>query len=295
VFTYESVWIIPLVFLLISWTDVRLQFSRWKKERVFAGAGFIVFVVLLMLRSLYIDQFVGEYEGGKFLNLDIGGLLWNWLKLILRSFSRQSGVFVFLAVMLLVAVTAVISFFFTRKKPFVFGMLGLWLVSYIPYLSLGIDTFGSEGERYLYLPSVFLSMIIGVGIINASRNFKYVISLLFFTVNILILYGTRKDYETASAVTSATARQLKATGARTIYIHQLPEENNGALIFRSGVEDAQKLFGHENAPVVVISTYQGNYMFFTGAVEQEWIDGLPGEAGKDAVFDFSNSSLTVYR
>jgi hypothetical protein len=294
-FTYESTWITPFVFPVISWIDVRLQFSRWKKEGVFVAVGCMVFVVLLILRSLYINQFVGEYEGGKFLNMDIGGLFWNWLKLILRSFSRQSGVFVLLAVMLLVAVTSVISFFFTRKKPFVYGMLGLWLISYIPYLSLGIDTFGSEGERYLYLPSVFLSMIIGVGIINASRNFKYIISLLFFTVNILILYSARKDYETASAVTAATAQQLKAIAARAIYIHQLPQENNGALIFRSGIEDAQKLFGRGNLSIVTISTYQGNYMFFTGAGEQEWIDGLPGEAGKDVVFDFSNSSLTVYR
>jgi hypothetical protein len=294
--TYESVWIIPFAFLVISWMDVRSHLSVWKKEVKFLTISIILFVSIFILRSFYIDQFIGEYEGGKFLSLDIGGLSWNWLKLILRSFSRQSGVFVFLAIMLLVCVTSLISFFFTRKKVFVAGLLALWLSSYLPYLSLGIDTFGSEGERYLYLPSVFLSIIIGVGIINASRGFKYTISLLFFFINIFLLYKFRDDYEVASAVTSATADQFKQANDQTIYINQLPQENNGVLIFRSGIEDAHKLFtANKSSNLIIISTYPGNYMYFTGINELERTDDLPGKGGKNAVFDFSNNALAIYR
>jgi hypothetical protein len=284
------------MFLVISWMDVRSGFSTWKKERVFIGVGVMIFMVFFIVRFLYINQLVGEYEGEKFLKLDAGGLFWNWLKLILRSFSRQAGVFFLLAILFLTSLTALISFFFTRKKPFVFGMVALWLTSYIPYLSLGIDTFGSEGERYLYLPSAFLSVILGVGIVNASRGFKYTISLLFFTVNIILLYKSRHDYEVASAVTSATAEQLKQVDEPYIYISQLPGENNGALIFRAGIEDAQKLYGRsKRLQLFIISHYAGNYIFFNGVSEQEWIEGLPGKQGETAVFDYSNSSLTIYR
>jgi hypothetical protein len=292
--TYESVWMIPFAFFVISWMDVRLRLTGWKTQIKFVALSLLALVIVLILRSFYINQFVGAYEGEKFLNLDVGGLAWNWLKLILRSFSRQSGVFVLLCIMLLVTFTSVVSFLFTRRKVFVAGMLALWLTSYVPYLSLGIDTFGSEGERYLYLPSVFLSIIIGVGIINASRGFKYTISLLFFFINILLLHRFRNDYEVASAVTSATAKQFRQVQSGTVYIKQLPQENNGVLIFRTGIEDAHKLFSGQPSHLVVVSAYPGNYMFFTGTYEMERANDLPGKPG-DTVFDYSNSALTIYR
>jgi hypothetical protein len=178
---------------------------------------------------------------------------------------------------------------------FVWGLLALWLSSYLPYLSLGIDTFGSEGERYLYLPSVFLSIIIGIGIINASRGFKYTISLLFFLVNIILLNNFRNDYEVASAVTSATAAQFKKVQSGTIFINQLPQENNGVLIFRTGIEDAHRLFAPKGGSALsVLSVYPGNYLFFTGVYEAERTNDLPGKNG-DTIFDFANSSLTISR
>jgi hypothetical protein len=295
-FTYESSWIFPVVFVVISAMDVKLHLTTWKNEIRFLAISITLLIGYCIVRVLYIHQLVGEYEGSKFLNLDIASLAWNWLKLILRSFSRQSGLFFLLAVSFLVSITSVISFLLLRQKILVVGIFAIWLFSYLPYLSLGIDTFGSEGERYLYLPSVFLSIIIGMGIINAANSFKYIISLFFFTIQILLLYQFRDQYEVASAVTKATTEQFRQLNANVIYVNQLPQSNRGALIFRTGIEDAQKLFHPGNSgQIQVMSTYKGSYMFFNGVSEQEWIDGLPGTKGKDAVLDFSQSILTVYK
>ena len=109
------------------------------------------------------------------------------------------------------------------------------------------------------------------------------------------MYQNRNAYEVASAVTASTVKELKnLSGKRTIYVLQLPQENNGALIFRLGFEGAVKLYAHPSTKVVVVSKYEGNYTFFNGVSEQSWANGLPDEEGKDAVLDFSNSSLTVY-
>jgi hypothetical protein len=78
-------------------------------------------------------------------------------------------------------------------------------------------------------------------------------------------------------------------------VQQLPTENNGALIFRNGFEDATRLFCKTPLQANVVSKYVGNYSFFQGVNEQVWTNDLPGNESSDAIFDYSNSSLTVYR
>jgi hypothetical protein len=295
--TYESVWIMPAVFATISWMDVKQQNSDWRIEAKYIIASVVLLSMYFVVRFMAIEQLVADYEGSKFLNLDFRGLSVNFLKLVLRSFSRQTGDFYLIGLAFLIAVTSFISFLITRRKTFAAAIVVIWIVSLLPYLSLGIDTFGSEGERYLYLPSIFLSIIIGIGMVNAARIYKYIISLLFFFVHIIFLHQNRNDYVVASAVTRSAMEELqKLSDKRTIYVKQLPIENNGALIFRNGFDVAVKLFTKSvDKKIVIISYYEGNYSFFNGITEQDWIDELPGENGKDAVLDFSNSSLTVYR
>jgi len=294
--TYESVIIIPGAFLILSWMDVKQKRSTWKVESKYFIAAALVITGYFVMRYFYIHQIVGEYEGSRFLNFDIPGLARNGLKLILRSFSRQSGSLFLLGLALAITITSVISFLLSRNRILVIGLVLLWLVSYMPYLSLGIDTFGSEGERYLYLPSVFLAIIIGLGIVNATKAFKYIIALLFFAVQLLLLAEFRQEYQVASAVTKATVEELKRINAQTIYIKELPEENNGAVIFRTGIEEACKLYClNKNVQVKVLSAYKGNYQFFSGTNQEEWTSDLPGEQGKDAVLDYTNNILTVYR
>ena len=293
--TYESVWIIPAVFGILSWMDVKSKTAAWKQESKYILISLAVLISYFIVRYISIQQIIAPYEGERFLNFDIKGLAVNYVKLVLRSFSRQSGDFYLIGLIFLISLTAAISFVIARRKVFAAAILLLWLCSYLPYLSLGIDTFGSESERYLYLPSIFLSVMMGIGIVNAAKVYKYIISLLFFFIHILFMYQNRNAYEVASAVTAATIKELKnLSGKRTIYVLQLPQENNGALIFRLGFEGAVKMYAHPSTRVVVVSRYEGNYTFFNGVSEQSWTNGLPGEQGKDAILDFSNSSLTVY-
>lgn len=295
--TYESVWIIPVVFVILSWLDVKHHSTIWKKESTFIITAIIVFIAYFIVRYFFIQQLIAPYEGERFLNFDIAGLTWNYAKLILRSFSKQAGNFYFLGSAFLITLFSIISFLFSRKRQLCIAVVLLWLISYIPYLSLGIDTFGSEGERYLYQPTIFLSIIIGLGIVNAARTYKYIISLLYFFVHILLLNETRKNYEVASAVTKATVQQIRNMGKKDVlYIQQLPQENNGALIFRNGINGAVQLFSNAAVKTVkVISVYEGNFTFFNGVNEQIWMDDLPGNKNKDAVFDFSGNALNVYR
>ncbi|HEX6916339.1 MAG TPA: hypothetical protein VF145_13910 [Chitinophagaceae bacterium] len=290
--TYESVWITPFVFAVFSYLDVKQRQSpigkEWKYLLLTAG----VMAVYLVVRFLAISQLVGPYEGTRFFNLDIGGLAANMLKLVLRGFSRQSGSLYLLLAAFVTSVAALVSFLLTRKKQFAFAVILLWLTGLIPYLSLGIDTFGSEGERYLYLPSIFFCIIIGLGIVNARQWYKYAITIIFFVVHVLLLMNARNDYETASEATYNTVSELKeTTAAQQLYFLCLPGENNGALIFRDGLPEAVKLYAPRAGKVHILSRCGGNFSF-TGVTVEDPLS-LQRTPAADVVFDYSRSSLLV--
>lgn len=292
-FTYESTWIIPLVFTVISAMEVKSGTSNWISERKYIGFSIIAFICYFIIRYISIHQVVGTYEGDKFLRFDAYGLLMNYLKLILRSFSKQTGDLYLIVAALFIGVTALISFCITKRKLFTVGLIVMWLLSYLPYLSLGTDTFGTEGERYLYLPSVFLCIIIGLGIVNAARVYKYVISLLFFLVHILLLYDARRNYETASAVTNTTVKELREAGAgKQFYFIALPKENKGALIFRDGLQQAIHLFADTSNTFQVHSYYDGNFESFHGSSEEDPL-GIKARSGTQVIFDYSKNSLII--
>jgi len=294
--TYESVWIFPCCAFIISVLDIRQKKSTVTKEWKLLAGLMLPMVLYMVFRYQVQHNIAGSYEAGKFLEGDATGLSINFIKLFLRSFSRQSGEMYLLVASLLIMFVASISFLL-RRSGFAVAILAMFVVSLLPYLSLGIDTFGYEGERYLYLPSVFLSIIVGLGMVNAGLYYKYAVSLIYFFVQVFLLYNARQDYLIASGVTKATVEQFRQLNHKqTIYIRQLPQENNGALIFRSGLNEAQYLYMHAPMPKLMIqSAYEGNYIFFNGTSEQQWSGDLPGKQSSDAVLDYTNNVLTVYR
>jgi hypothetical protein len=291
--TYESVWITPVAFIVFSFMDIRNDQSSHKTERNYILLSIAVLLVYFIARYIAIGQFVDVYEGERFLNYDIKGIAVNYVKLVLRSFSRQSGNLYLIISALFIGITAFLSFLITKRKILAAGLVLLWLASYLPYLSLGIDTFGTEGERYLYLPSIFLCIILGLGIVNAARVYKYVISLLFLSIHLLLLYDARKNYEVASAVTKATVKELRNIAPGThIYILCLPEENNGALIFRDGIGQAAQLFTDPSNRITLLTTCERNFDFFNGVSEEDPA-GIKGAKGVQVMFDYSKQSLII--
>lgn len=292
-FTYESAWITPLAFVVISFMDIKRKDSTGRSEQAFIAISILVLLMYFFIRYISIQQFVSSYEGEKFRNFDIKGLAVNYAKLILRSFSKQTGDIYLIVSVFFIGITVFISSFFTKRKLPVTGLCILWLFSYLPYLSLGIDTFGSEGERYLYLPSIFLAMITGLGIVNAGGVYKYAISLLYFLVHILLLYDSRKNYEVASMVTKATAHEMSSAGnGKQFYFIDLPKENKGALMFRDGIHAAAQLFAAPSNTIVVHSHYDGNLESFTGVSEYDLMN-LKGKKNTVVTFDYSKNSLII--
>lgn len=267
-FTYESVWIIPILFLLISRADVSSRTSSWKKEIKPILISIIVFAAYLALKYYYIHQFVAEYEARKFLHFDVAGLLTNYAKLIGRTFAVNAKSYVIIIIIAIVATVSLINLFTSKNRNLLFHglLLMLWILSYLPYLSLGIDTNGTEGERYLYLPSVFFCIWVVNSFFSAKEPvWKNIIGVMFFALHIVLLYEHRRQYEMASLISKLTIDAVNdQQNIKLLQVENLPQENRGALIFRNGFEEAMVLFKKPNTAdsVQVLSKSPTDFEFY---------------------------------
>ncbi|NII27513.1 hypothetical protein HB364_20665 [Pseudoflavitalea sp. X16] len=129
------------------------------------------------------------------------------------------------------------------------------LASLIPFL-ISVSTHTSENDRFLHLPSFFLCAIMAFVIVT----FFYQKNALLWVVAGLTLYQviclqlTLMNWRKASAAVVSILDRLKnREQGRNIYIINLPEETEGAYIFRVGFREALILRNIDTAGVIVIN------------------------------------------
>jgi hypothetical protein len=326
--TYESTWILPLVFLMFSIIDVKLKFSYSKKEFIKILLLVFCFFLYIAARFFFIHQVAGEYEAAGFLHFDLQNLSIHFFKLMMRSWLPSSYNPVILIAVFICILSALLFLFFKIKNKYqrVFFQLLIivWLISLLLCASLGMDTKGTEAERFLYLPSIFICILI-VFLLNKIVNEKarqLMVSAIFIT-SIFFLYCNALSYRFAGNITKTTINEInKLSGKKNLYIHCLPKQNHGALIFRAGFFEAIKWMKNAGTvDSVFIVSQQINEQPFCNDYKIQVIDSLPemnftvlmiqnidnsndykmiNVAVKrldknDAYFDFTAASLNIHR
>ncbi len=160
--TYEASWVLPL--LLTGWVFCRGPLPRniSKSEHYHLAVYWLVFLVFLLIRKQIVGDLIGSpYLGGDFLKMPPRFYLYNFTALIARSFLppvENSTYFVWMSALLGILLLAIFLFLLKKKLLSRFRVF-IWISFFVcltPFVLLGINTHNSEGERFLYLPSVFL-------------------------------------------------------------------------------------------------------------------------------------------
>ncbi|MBN2383036.1 hypothetical protein JXQ70_09155 [bacterium] len=152
------------------------------------------------------------------------------------------------------------SLFLTRKVKMNYIHTPIWLLivsfflSLIPVFTLGVSKIDSQGERFLYLPSVFalcLLVVLGDHILKKPR--KLIIAAIFMIIaSIFPLHMNARNWERAGMVCKDLIADLQALHDHHIVcLANLPDNLRGAYIFRNGLDQALKLFSGPEAPVSV--------------------------------------------
>jgi protein O-mannosyl-transferase len=123
------------------------------------------------------------------------------------------------------------------------------VISCIVPLVGGVSTRTSESDRLLYFPSVFVCMTWAFVIVFQVTHKNLQRLLIFSTIvyNLFFLELNNLNWRKASSVTSsivekANEETLSGNSGRIFFVN-VPDEIEGAYVFRMGFSDAMKLYG----------------------------------------------------
>jgi hypothetical protein len=138
-----------------------------------------------------------------------------------------------------------------------------WILSYLPYLSLGISSKTIESERFLYLPSLFfaLSLISTLYIAFAKKN-----PILFHLLctAIIIIHGiffikTANNYSDAGKTVRNTFELLEQQQPIiSLTVNNLPPTIHGIPVFRSGFSEGYRWILNNQTVINVQDSMQFN-------------------------------------
>jgi hypothetical protein len=242
-FTYEISWTLPLVITVLSITDHYKEKKTWRATARSLLPHWILFALFLGLRSFLLQRVFTEYDvAGR--NLNMVELLTNFFRLVARTLIPPTQNTTLFAGAFLVAIVLLISLFIylIKKKALTTAHLitvCLLCISYLPVISIGTDTHGTEGERYLYLPSVFWLILLVLLIYTLPANIKLALLAALFTMFASSLANSAKTYQHASHIASQIMKAVNPpTPVKNIVAVNIPSNYKGALIYRMGYAEA---------------------------------------------------------
>lgn len=243
-FTYESVWILPVLVVFLAIADRYSAIEGNRITWVQASLFMILFTGNLFFRHHFLGRVASEYELNFSLASFLKPLVLNYNRLLARSFlppMNSTYGFIVLYVLVLLGLTALIFRYFRsiRKHYFLYLMIACFGLSLLPVTTLGIDTHDRESERFLYLPSVFFCLSISCLMLMNSLSSLYKFSM---TAVLLIGYSfftfmNAKDYSIAGQLNAQLfekIEQASQSGINNIQV-DLPYEFNGVPTLRIGL------------------------------------------------------------
>lgn len=135
------------------------------------------------------------------------------------------------------------------------GRLALFLclgyaIALLPVFNIRVSWTTPEGERFLYLASVFAAMGLACALAALpGRKLRHTLLALVLFSQALPLHLAVRQWRDASLLARAVVRDIQAqhTGGPLILVNK-PDSIRGALVLRTGLPDALRHFGPQPAP-----------------------------------------------
>ncbi len=130
----------------------------------------------------------------------------------------------------------------------------------------GVSTRTSESDRFLYLPSVFLCIVIGILLAQISdRRWRWSVAGSLLVIFLFALRANHRNWAIASEISTRTIDGIEREGTSgPLVVNDLPDEYEGAFIFRHGVRSALLLRGVDTARVRIGALMTRDEMLTSG-------------------------------
>jgi hypothetical protein len=134
----------------------------------------------------------------------------------------------------------------SEKNKLVWLLVIMFNLSLLPVMNLRLSIFDTQGERFVYWPSVFTSILVVYLAFILLRNVKWwaalmLCVLIFYCVS---LYRTNQIWREAANLSRSIRDELSraATPEKSLIVINAPDNLRGVPVYHNGLEDALRLF-----------------------------------------------------
>jgi hypothetical protein len=266
----ESAASLPLV-LLALW--LYLAPGRKQKAELWGAAKtsapfFIVLFLFIIARRAALGVWLGGYGAGQHLNFSPGWIRDRFLQAALRSLvpalpqglsaiflkPLQSPVFIIAALLCLALVALLLrrrarledAAVRREQNKLLLLLVAAFILSLLPVINLRLSLFDTQGERFLYWPSVFSCILVACLAFALLRSMKWWLALMlcvlvFYSVS---LYRTNQTWREAAYLSRSIRDELArdAPAAKSLVVVNAPDNLRGVPVFHNGLEEALRIF-----------------------------------------------------
>lgn len=251
--TYESVWALPAICVVIATTTLKQQHSTLKKEIVWLTIIFATLALTLFIRAGFIHEVAGNYEVSYILNGNYLLLFKHYTLLFIRSFLPAFiNNPVLLAGYICTIAFSILLFFKNRNRAIPVIIL-CFLLSLLPYITLGIDTNGTESERFLYFPTMVVCIMFAFLASHMADSVKMILFAALYALHIITLFVVTPNYVVAGNIVQEISKAIKQLpDKKVILAADVPQAQHGAFIFRQGLGEMIQWLGEKKPDTVII-------------------------------------------
>lgn len=258
---YESIFFIPLiVFVMLLWKNGK-SFKEQRNWVIFFAA---TMALHLIVRVSVSKSVVGEYGGGIF-SLSPLQYASHFFKMMGRLFlpPMESSRLLMVGFACGILIIIICSVLLLKNKersrgdiPYI-RVLACLLASVLVPLTFPVSTKTSESDRLLYFPSVFFCMMLAFFVVRlATRSaYLYMVTAALLAYNIFFLEKNNTNWRKASDITVAMLKEIqeRSQNGKHLWVVNVPEEMNGAYIFRNGFNDALVIHQIDTGKVTLVN------------------------------------------
>jgi hypothetical protein len=258
----EAAVCLPFLILIVG-----LYLSRGRKVLIEFGAFGVILIVFILLRAYLLGSIVGGYGAGQHLNFAPGWIRDRLLEAVARSIlpalpqtwswflfkPLQSPLFVLIALAILGSLAGAVLFRRSRyevsqrksQNRLLLMLFSSFLVALMPVINLRLSLYETLGERFLYLPTVFSSLLIGYLSIILIRNRTIWLILLVCALGLYSwrLYAANQLWREAAQLTRSIKDDLSTSSSQKhLTVLNAPDNLRGVPIFHNGLPEALQFF-----------------------------------------------------
>lgn len=217
------------------------------------------------VRYFFVGEFVGGYGANKHLSFSAVRIVAVASSYAFRSIAPTlSDSSVFVNVLSVACIVSVGIFVFRLVKNsgkndwYIAGTLLLcFVVSTLPAISLGTSLFDSQGERFIYIPSIFISILIAYAVCRKPLRIVVKVSIsLYIIIHSYSLHTSARHWKDAGQLAEAILQQIDELNlSGPVDFLCVPDNIKGAYVFRNGLPEGVSMFCGNRVDVGVNSLY----------------------------------------